>query len=297
MFGFLKLIFVFAVLVTLLCYHDWRLLGSAMISSFNFTLALMHRLPKQFHGASLSTVSAILFDGIVGLSFICFFVVLMICVIQFGILALLLDFVFIMIVSTFSLSYAVYLCSRQIVDRRQRNNNTNNSNNDNQRRRLKIVVQNVLFDNVVPADCVRQLLSRDADVIVIVESTSSFIALFDEISQEQQQQQQQQQYRYRISNDLSVVNGYAVTMLSRREFVNARIEQLSSETQDSGDFTLNRAEIRFYDDTSLMLLGTNVHTCVDPPYVGRWRKQMQLLSNFLSSVESEASDLLLVGKT
>lgn len=294
MMSVFRIVFIVGATTALLCFNEWRLVGSAFVSSLNMSLALVHRMPRWFQSASHSTLCALLFDGIVGLSFVSFlFSVALICLLHiFDATAV----IGIVAVSSLSLIYAISLCCRQMRDQRSRGeDNTNNSKT----RRLSVVVQNVLFDNATPADCVRQLLARDADVVVIVESTSSFIAMFDEIASALQQT-----YRYRISNDLSVLNEYAVTVLSRRELHNARIERLGDRHTDvtSGDFTVACAEIRLDDNndenwksTSLMLVATNLHACVDAPYVGRWRKQIQLLSNFLSSVVESDTDLLLVG--
>ena len=38
------------------------------------------------------------------------------------------------------------------------------------------------------------------------------------------------------------------------------------------------------DSPPLLLIATNLHACVDPPYVARWHRHMQLLSDFLTRI-------------
>ena len=46
---------------------------------------------------------------------------------------------------------------------------------------LDIVVANVFVDNESPDDAARQLVAASADVVIVVESTAGFLAIFDEV--------------------------------------------------------------------------------------------------------------------
>ncbi len=69
-------------------------------------------------------------------------------------------------------------------------------------------MHNVLFDNATPDLCAHQLLGCDADVLVIVESTQAFLSKMDALGG-------RASFPHRVTNDLSVVNEYAVRYARR----------------------------------------------------------------------------------
>jgi hypothetical protein len=95
-----------------------------------------------------------------------------------------------------------WLAWGQLMDRRSIYSG-GRSTTDRNGRRIRIVMHNVLFDNSTPDLCANQLLGNDADVLVIVESTQAFVSKIDDHGG-------RVSFPHRVSNDLSVVNEYAV---------------------------------------------------------------------------------------
>ncbi len=146
---------------------------------------------------------------------------------------------------------------------------------------LSIVFHNVWVQNEWPQLCARQLVRSGADVVVVCESTRSFVAHFDAVGGAAQ-------YVHRFGHDLN--NGddeYAVTVFSRHALTDVALLPLASGA--------DRALLVCVTVAGVRLAAVNLFACLDPPYIGRWRAQMLALARVLRREVARAGALVLVG--
>ena len=135
--------------------------------------------------------------------------------------------------------------------------------------RLRLAVANVYVDNKTPRDAAAQLVSCDADVIVIAEATPKFIAAFDEVGGHEA-------YPHRL-NDPNDTSDYAVLIASRIPIgESSRIEKV-------GPLTLACAEVCI-DDITVTIATLNPMATLDPEGHTIWKEQIDALEKFLPTI-------------
>ena len=127
---------------------------------------------------------------------------------------------------------------------------------------LDIVVANVFIDNETPDDAARQLVTAAADVVLVVESTPSFMATFDDLGGKEA-------YPYRV-NDPDDHSDYAVTLASNRQL------GPRSRMTTTGPLRLAIADIDV-QGTSTLVVGLNPMATVDPGGHEAWKEQIDAL--------------------
>src|SRR4051794_7575281 len=134
---------------------------------------------------------------------------------------------------------------------------------------LDIVVANVFIDNKTPADAARQLITAAVDVVIIVESTPSFMAAFDDAGGKDA-------YPFRVS-DPADHSDYAVTLASKRELgPDSRMDVI-------GPLRLAIAEIDV-EGTATTVVALNPMATVDPGGHETWKEQIEELKKFVPTL-------------
>ncbi len=134
---------------------------------------------------------------------------------------------------------------------------------------LDIVVANVFVDNETPHDAARQLVAASADVVIVVESTPSFMAIFDEVGGSNT-------YPNRVS-DPDDDSDYAVTLATKRELgPRSRMATL-------GPLKLAIADIDV-DGVSTLVLALNPMATVDPGGHETWKEQIEALKELVPTL-------------
>lgn len=143
--------------------------------------------------------------------------------------------------------------------------------------RLTVVVANVFIDNETPDDAARQLVGCGADVVVVVESTPSFMARFDAAGGDLA-------YPHRVT-DPDDTSDYAVSVVGRRPL------GPRSEMRDVGPLRLAIADVDV-DGVPTLVVALNPMASVDPGGFDTWKVQIEALA---SVVPDLPGPLLVVG--
>jgi endonuclease/exonuclease/phosphatase (EEP) superfamily protein YafD len=134
---------------------------------------------------------------------------------------------------------------------------------------LGIVVANVFIDNKTPQDAARQLVTASADIVIVVESTAAFMAIFDEVGGSDI-------YPNRVS-DPDDDSDYAVTLVSKRE-LGARTRMTSV-----GPLRLAIADIDV-EGVSTLVVALNPMATVDPGGHETWKEQIEVLKELVPTL-------------
>jgi len=135
---------------------------------------------------------------------------------------------------------------------------------------VSLVVANVFVDNRTPADAARQLVGTGADVVVIVESTSDFMAIFDA-------QGGAETYPHRVV-DPDTTSDYAVAIVSKRAL------GPRSGFRDVGPLRVVVADIES-EGASLLIVALNPMATFDAGGHEAWTEQLQALEDFLPTLD------------
>ena len=133
---------------------------------------------------------------------------------------------------------------------------------------LDIVVANVYIDNKTPDDAARQLVAAAADVVVVVESTPSFLAILDRVGGEI--------YPHRVT-DPDDDSDYAVTLASKHEL------GPRSRMATIGPLRVAIADIDV-EGTSTLVVALNPMATVDPGGHETWKEQIEALKEFVPTL-------------
>lgn len=136
--------------------------------------------------------------------------------------------------------------------------------------RLRVVVANVFVDNRTPDAAARQLVESGSDVIVIVESTPAFMALFDEHGG-------RGAYPHRVC-DPDDTTDYAVTIASTHPL------GPRSEICVRGCLRVAVAEVDVRG-TNTLVVGLNAMATVEPDGLETWREQMAVLADLVRTLD------------
>jgi endonuclease/exonuclease/phosphatase (EEP) superfamily protein YafD len=134
---------------------------------------------------------------------------------------------------------------------------------------LDIVVANVFIDNKTPEAAARQLATSSADVIIVVESTAAFMAVFDEVGG-------RETYPHRV-NDPADDSDYAVTVACRSEL------GPRSQMTTIGPLRLAIADIEV-EGISTLVVALNPMATVDPGGHETWKEQIEGLKEFVPTL-------------
>lgn len=134
---------------------------------------------------------------------------------------------------------------------------------------LEIVVANVFIDNETPEDAARQLVTTSADVVIVVESTSAFMTVFDNVGGKQT-------YPYRVS-DPDDDSDYAVTVVCKHE------PGPRSQMTTIGPLRLALADVDV-DGISTLVVALNPMATVDPGGHETWKEQIEALKEFVPTL-------------
>jgi endonuclease/exonuclease/phosphatase (EEP) superfamily protein YafD len=135
---------------------------------------------------------------------------------------------------------------------------------------LDLVVANVFVDNETPHEAARQLVAADADLIVLVESTKSFLHIFDEVGGAVA-------YPHRVT-DPDDDSDYAVTIATKLP--------LGPRTamKRIGPLCLAIADVEV-EDLSTLVIAVNPMATVDPSGHDTWKEQINVLKEFVPTLQ------------
>jgi len=135
---------------------------------------------------------------------------------------------------------------------------------------LDLVVANVFIDNETPDAAARQLVATAADVVIVVESTAAFMRIFDDAGGKQT-------YPYRVS-DPDDDSDYAVTVACKRE------PGPRSQMKVLGPLVLAIADVDV-EGISTLVVALNPMATVDPGGHETWKEQIEVLKEFLPTLD------------
>ncbi|MEP7046187.1 MAG: endonuclease/exonuclease/phosphatase family protein [Ilumatobacteraceae bacterium] len=135
--------------------------------------------------------------------------------------------------------------------------------------KFDVVVANVFIDNETPLDAARQLIAAAADIVVIVESTSRFMGVFDEAGGADT-------YPFRVW-DPDDDTDYAVTLATSHE-----LGPRSLMTR-IGPLRLAIADISVHG-VSVLVVALNPMATVDPGGHMKWKEQIEALEEFVPTL-------------
>jgi endonuclease/exonuclease/phosphatase (EEP) superfamily protein YafD len=135
---------------------------------------------------------------------------------------------------------------------------------------LDIVVANVFIDNKTPEAAARQLVTTSADVVIVVESTTAFMKMFDDVGGSEA-------YPHRVS-DPDDHSDYAVTITCKRE------PGPRSQMTTIGPLRLAIADVDV-DGISTLVVGLNPMATVDPGGHETWKEQIEALKEFIPTLD------------
>lgn len=136
---------------------------------------------------------------------------------------------------------------------------------------IDVLVANVFIDNETPREAAAQLVASQADVVIIVESTESFLAIFDEVGGASSHP-----HRVRDPNDRS---DYAVTIASARQLGSG------SRMEHFGELNLAIAEVTV-DGVDVLVVALNPMAAVDPGGHETWKEQIDALKSFVPTISA-----------
>ena len=134
---------------------------------------------------------------------------------------------------------------------------------------IDIVVANVFIDNKTPQDAARQLVTTVADIVIVVESTAAFMAIFDDAGG-------RDTYPHRVS-DPDDDSDYAVTVASKHEL------GPRSRMTTIGPLRLAIADIAVHG-VSTLVVALNPMATVDPGGHETWKEQIEALKEFVPTI-------------
>lgn len=134
---------------------------------------------------------------------------------------------------------------------------------------LDIVVANVFIDNKTPDAAARQLVTSSADVIIVVESTAAFMAVFDAVGG-------RETYPHRVS-DPDDDSDYAVTVACKRK------PGPRSRMTKIGPLRLAIADVDV-DGISTLVVALNPMATVDPGGHETWKEQIEALKELVPTL-------------
>ena len=134
---------------------------------------------------------------------------------------------------------------------------------------LDVVVANVFIDNKTPRDAARQLVTAAADVVIVVESTAAFMAIFDAAGGSDA-------YPNRVS-DPDDDSDYAVTLATKREL------GPRSRMATIGPLRLAIADIDV-DGVGTLVVALNPMATVDPGGHETWKEQIEVLKELIPTL-------------
>lgn len=134
---------------------------------------------------------------------------------------------------------------------------------------MEIVVANVFIDNETPDAAARQLIAISADVVIVVESTPSFMAIFDEAGGSSA-------YPNRVS-DPDDHSDYAVTVATKCEL------GPRSRMTTIGPLRLAIADVDV-QGISTLVIALNPMAAVDPGGHETWKEQIEALREFIPTL-------------
>lgn len=134
---------------------------------------------------------------------------------------------------------------------------------------LEIVVANVFIDNKTPDAAARQLVTMPVDVVIVVESTDAFMAVFDEAGGKDT-------YPHRVS-DPNDHSDYAVTVACKREL------GPRSRMTTIGPLRLAIADVDV-EGIGTLVIGLNPMAAVDPGGMETWKEQIEVLKDFIPTL-------------
>jgi endonuclease/exonuclease/phosphatase (EEP) superfamily protein YafD len=134
---------------------------------------------------------------------------------------------------------------------------------------LDVVVANVFVDNETPDDAARQLVAASADVVIVVESTAAFLAIFDEVGGSSA-------YPNRVT-DPDDHSDYAVTIATKRPL------GPRSRMMTIGPLRLAIADVDV-EGISTLVVGLNPMATVDPGGHETWKEQIEALKEFVPTI-------------
>ena len=134
---------------------------------------------------------------------------------------------------------------------------------------LDIVVANVFIDNKTPDDAARQLVAASVDVVIVVESTAAFIAIFDDVGGSDT-------YPNRVS-DPDDDSDYAVTLATKHEL------GPRSRMASVGPLKLAIADIDV-NGVSTLVVALNPMATVDPGGHETWKEQIEILKELVPTL-------------
>ena len=136
--------------------------------------------------------------------------------------------------------------------------------------RLRVAVANVFIDNQTPAEASVQLVEAGVDVLVLVESTSGFMSIFDENGGDTA-------YPHRVA-DPDDDSDYAVAIVSKLPL------GPRSEFRRLGSLRLAIADVEI-GGTSTLIVALNPMAAVDPGGHVMWKEQIEVLKTFVPTLE------------
>jgi endonuclease/exonuclease/phosphatase (EEP) superfamily protein YafD len=134
---------------------------------------------------------------------------------------------------------------------------------------VTLVVANVFVDNETPADAAKQIVETAADVVIIVESTSDFMATFD-------QNGGTEAYPNRVV-DPDVTSDYAIAVVTDRTL------GPRSEFRSIGPLRVAIADIDV-EGTNTLIVALNPMATVDDGGHETWKEQLEALTGFLPTL-------------
>ena len=134
---------------------------------------------------------------------------------------------------------------------------------------LEIVVANVFIDNKTPQDAARQIVNASSDIVIVVESTAAFMAIFDDVGGSDA-------YPNRVS-DPDDDSDYAVTVASKREL------GPRSRMTTIGPLRLAIADIDV-GGVSTLVVALNPMATVDPGGHETWKEQIEALKEYFPTI-------------
>ncbi len=136
--------------------------------------------------------------------------------------------------------------------------------------RLHLAVANVFVDNETPELASRQVIEADVDVLILVESTATFMSVFDECGGASA-------YPNRVL-DPDDDSDYAIAIVTNRELGSR------SHFRRLGPLRLAIAEI-VLDGVDVLVVALNPMAAVDPGGHVTWKEQIEALKEFVPTLK------------
>ena len=135
---------------------------------------------------------------------------------------------------------------------------------------LDLVVANVYIDNETPQDAARQLVDANVDLVILVESTKSFLQVFDQVGGAAT-------YPNRVT-DPDDDSDYAVTIVTKLPL------GPRTSMKRIGPLCLAIADVEV-DGINTLVIALNPMATVDPSGHVTWKEQIDVLKEFVPTLE------------